>query len=226
MLIPRTGKFSIVTVWRGPNLKLKTWKKVIMNRIQCFDDHFSHVNTNFKNSFCDQTPTCLRWIIGDKCFRQHRKRTWHVLIKIKILLFQLFKVYKQLWAVFTSIRKLDCVWSGNKRKTVWRRKIQTQNWLKEEDTNTKLAEGGRYTQNQNQVMHPKCPPFLHQFLAWTWHKFSYFISSKVTVGIKFTCITSLIHTLSDKVGFVNNTKTEPEEVFTSKHRGSTQSRGS
>ena len=35
----------------------------------------------------------------------------------------------------------------------------------------------------------------------------------MTVGIKFTCITSLIHTLSDKVGFVNNNKTELEEVL-------------
>ena len=64
-------------------------------------------------------------------------------------------------------------------------------------------------------MHPKCPPFLCWFSARTWCKFSYFTNSKLTLGVKFIFVISLMHTLSDKVRFVQR-KLNPEEAFTTK----------
>lgn len=189
-----------------------------MNRIQCFDDHFSQVNTNFKNSFCDQAPTCLRWIVGDKCFRQHRKRTWHVLIKIKILLFQLFKVYKQLWAVFTSIRKLDCVRSGNKRKTVWRRKIQTQNWLKEEDTNTHKIKIKWCTQS---VHHS-----FTNFQLGLGINFHILLAQKWLLASSLPALPLWYILFQIKLGLLTTTKLNLKKYLHPKHSGSTQSRGS
>ena len=46
-------------------------------------------------------------------------------------------------------------------------------------------------------------------------KFSYFTNSKLTLGVKFIFIISLMHTLSDKVRFVQG-KLNPEEEFTTK----------
>ena len=62
---------------------------------------------------------------------------------------------------------------------------------------------------------PKCPPFLCRFSAQTWCKFSYFTNSKLTLGVKFIFIISLMHTLSDKVRFVQR-KLKPVEAFTTK----------
>ena len=64
-------------------------------------------------------------------------------------------------------------------------------------------------------MHLKCPPYLCQFSAWTWCKFSYFTNLKLTLGVKFIFIISLMHTLSDKVRFVQR-KLKPEEAFRTK----------
>ena len=66
-----------------------------------------------------------------------------------------------------------------------------------------------------EAVHPKCPPFLCRFLARTWCKFSYFTNSKLTLGVKFIFIISLMHTLSYKVRFVQR-KLKPEEAFTTK----------
>ena len=66
-----------------------------------------------------------------------------------------------------------------------------------------------------EAVHPKCPPFLCRFSARTWCKFSYFTNSELTLGVKFICIISLMHTLSDKVRFVQR-KLKPEEAFTTK----------
>ena len=46
-------------------------------------------------------------------------------------------------------------------------------------------------------------------------KYSYFTNSKLTLGVKFIFIISLMHTLSDKVMFVQR-KLKPEEEFTLK----------
>ncbi len=64
-------------------------------------------------------------------------------------------------------------------------------------------------------MHPKCPPFFCRFSARTWCKFSYFTNSELTLGVKFIFIISLMHTLSDKVRFVQR-KLKPEEAFRTK----------
>ena len=48
-----------------------------------------------------------------------------------------------------------------------------------------------------------------------WCKFSYFTNSKLSLGVKFIFIISLMHTLSDKVRFVQK-KLKPEEAFTTK----------
>ena len=64
-------------------------------------------------------------------------------------------------------------------------------------------------------MHPKCPPFLCRFSARTWCKFSYFTNSELTLGVKFIFIISLMHTVSDKVRFVQR-KLKPEEAFRTK----------
>ena len=45
---------------------------------------------------------------------------------------------------------------------------QKENCLKKKDANKTTTE----------VVHPKCPPFLCWFLAWTWCKFSYFTNTK------------------------------------------------
>ena len=66
-----------------------------------------------------------------------------------------------------------------------------------------------------EAVHPKCPPFFCRFLARTWCKFSYFTNSELTLGVKFIFIISLMHTLSDKVRFVQR-KLKPEEAFTTK----------
>ena len=66
-----------------------------------------------------------------------------------------------------------------------------------------------------EAVHPKCPPFPCLFLARTWCKFSYFTNSKLTLGVKFIFIISLLHTLSDKVRFVQR-KLKPEEAFITK----------
>ncbi len=58
-------------------------------------------------------------------------------------------------------------------------------------------------------------PSFADFLARTWCKFSYFTNSKLTLGVKFIFIISLMHTLSDKVRFVQG-KLKPEEAFTTK----------
>ena len=64
-------------------------------------------------------------------------------------------------------------------------------------------------------MHPKCPPFFCRFSARIWCKFSYFTNSELTLGVKFIFIISLMHTLSDKVMFVQR-KLKPEEAFRTK----------
>ena len=82
---------------------------------------------------------------------------------------------------------------------------QRENCLKKKDANKTTTE----------AVHLKCPPFLCRFSAWTWGKFSYFTNSKVTFGVNFIFIVSLMHTLSDKVRFVQR-KLKPEEAFTTK----------
>ena len=77
--------------------------------------------------------------------------------------------------------------------------------LKKKDANKTTTE----------AVHPKCPPFLCRFSARTWCKFSYFTNSKLTLGVRFIFIISLMHTLSDKVRFVQR-KLKPEEAFTTK----------
>ena len=48
-------------------------------------------------------------------------------------------------------------------------------------------------------------------------KFSYFTNTELTLGVKFIFIISLMHTLSDKVRFVQRKlKVKPEEAFTTK----------
>ena len=66
-----------------------------------------------------------------------------------------------------------------------------------------------------EAVHQKCPPFLCRFSAQTWCKFSYFTKSKLTLGVKFIFIISLMHTLSDKIRFVQR-KLKPEDAFTTK----------
>ena len=114
---------DIAKTW---NLKLEREKKVIMNSIQPFDGHCLWLNTDFSNSFFDQTPTSLQRTVADEQFWQHWKWTWHVLIEINIFLFQLFKVYKLLWAVFTSIKKLWLCHVKQQNKIARRRKMQTK----------------------------------------------------------------------------------------------------
>ena len=84
---------------------------------------------------------------------------------------------------------------------------QRENCLKKKAVNKTITE----------AVHPKCPPFICQFSARTWCKFSYFTNSKLTLGVKFIFIISLslMHTLLDKVRFVQR-KLKPEEEFTIK----------
>ena len=67
-----------------------------------------------------------------------------------------------------------------------------KNCLKKKDANKTTTE----------VVHLKCPSFLCRFLAQTWCKFSYFTNSKLTLGVKFIFIISLMHTFLDKVRFL------------------------
>ena len=64
-------------------------------------------------------------------------------------------------------------------------------------------------------MQLKCLPFLRQTPAHTWCKFSYFINSELTLGVKFIFIISLMHILSNRIKFVQR-KPKPEDIFMSK----------
>ena len=78
----------------------------------------------------------------------------------------------------------------------------------------KLPKEERCKQNDNWSGAPKMST-LCQFSTQTWCTFLYFTNSKVTLGVRFIFIISLMHTFSDKVRFVQR-KLNPEEAFTTK----------
>ena len=80
----------------------------------------------------------------------------------------------------------------------------------------KLPEEERCKQNENWRGAPEMSTFPLPISTRTWCKFSYFTNSTLTLGIKFIFMISLMHTLSDKVRFVQR-KLKPEEYLRSKN---------
>ena len=164
----------------------------ITNGIQRFHYRCFRLNTGFSNSFFVSPPTSPQWIAADERFRQHRNRPNAYRSKWAYVYFNYSDFTSSYEPFSQALKSFDYV-------------LQRENCLKKKDANKTTTE----------AVHPKCPPFLCRFSARTWCKFPYLTNSELTLGVKFIFIISLMHTLSDKVRFVQR-KLKPEEAFRTK----------